>query len=284
MQDIWPFIGDVQAFINFLEPHGITPHDCDGGSTLTADFEADNTDVCMPNQVTYTNNSLGEITTYAWTFEGGDPATSSEEHPVVSYNDSGVYDVTLTVSNDTEEATTVMEDYITVNEVMAIFDANETDICDLEQIQFTDNSICATSWAWTFEGGDPATSTEQNPMVTYNSAGVFTVELTVTGESGESTTIDTEMITVHNCTGLAGYSKLEMNITPNPSNGLFTIGFSAEDYYDVFVYDITGHIVFDTKLSNKQNQLDLSHLENGIYIVKASNGSAQIKERVIIQK
>jgi len=159
-QDIWP----IAPIISIMEGHGITPHDCDGGSTLSAAFEADNTDVCMPDQVTYTNNSLGEITTYAWVFEGGDPATSSEEHPVVSYNDSGVYDVTLTVSNETEEATTVMEDYITVNEVMAIFDANETDICDLEQIQFSDNSVCATSWAWTFEGGDPATSTEQNPM------------------------------------------------------------------------------------------------------------------------
>ncbi|MCK5776053.1 MAG: T9SS type A sorting domain-containing protein, partial [Bacteroidales bacterium] len=80
------------------------------------------------------------------------------------------------------------------------------------------------------------------------------------------------------------YSKLEMTITPNPSHGNFFIDFSAEDYYEVFVYDMTGHIVYDSKLSNNNNLLDLSHLENGIYIVKASNGMTQIKERVVIQK
>ena len=167
----------------------------------------------------------------------------------------------------------------------AEFEASAVDICDTEQIQFSDLSLGEVeSWAWTFEGGDPATSTEQNPIVTYNTAGIFTVELTVSNESEESTTIDTEMITVHNCTGLAEYSKLEMTITPNPSHGNFFIDFSAEDYYEVFVYDMTGHIVYDAKLSNNNNLLDLSHLENGIYIVKASNGMTQIKERVVIQK
>ncbi len=277
-QDIWP-IGPI---INIMEGYNITPHDC--GSTLTAGFTSDVTETCISNEVTFTNNSLGTITAYEWTFEGGDPATSDEENPVVTYNEAGVYDVTLKVTNGLEEATVVMEDYMTVHEITAAFEATVTDICDLEQIQFTDNSLCATSWEWTFEGGDPATSTEQNPIITYNTAGNYSVSLTVTNDNGENTMLMDSYVTVHNCTGLAEYSELEMNITPNPSNGLFTIGFSADDYYDVYVYDITGHIVYDTRLSNKQNQLNLSHLENGVYIIKASNGTAQIKERVVIQK
>lgn len=283
MQDIWP-IPNAQIFITPLEGFGCAQNDCDGGSTLTADFTADMTEICMPDAVTFTNNSLGEITTYAWTFEGGDPATSDEENPAVTYNDNGIYDVTLTVSNAMEENTLIMEDYILVNEINAAFEASDNDICDLEQVQFTDNSLCATSWAWTFEGGDPATSDEQNPIVTYNSAGNYSVALTVTNDNGENTLNEDSYIVVHNCTGLSKYSKLEMSINPNPSTGMFQIEFSNQDYYQVNVYDITGHLLHSHFLSNSNNQLDLSHLENGIYIVNANNDSSQIKKRIIIEK
>jgi len=54
-------------------------------------------------------------------------------------------------------------------------------------VQFTDQSTGSiNSWLWDF--GDGATSTAQNPLHTYNSAGVYAVSLTVTGSS-----IDTEI-------------------------------------------------------------------------------------------
>ena len=43
-----------------------------------------------------------------------------------------------------------------------------------------------TSWEWTFEGGTPATSTEQNPVVTYDTPGRFKVTLRVTNRIGTS--------------------------------------------------------------------------------------------------
>jgi PKD repeat protein/glucose/arabinose dehydrogenase len=53
-------------------------------------------------------------------------------------------------------------------------------------VSFTDVSTVpgATAWAWDF--GDGATSTEQNPMHTYEEDGVYTVRLTVTGSAGLS--------------------------------------------------------------------------------------------------
>ncbi|MBC7569624.1 MAG: PKD domain-containing protein [Spirosoma sp.] len=43
-----------------------------------------------------------------------------------------------------------------------------------------------TRWEWTFEGGTPATSTEQNPVVTYDKAGRYRVTLRVTNSIGTS--------------------------------------------------------------------------------------------------
>ncbi len=55
------------------------------------------------------------------------------------------------------------------------------------EIQFTDRSLNRpSSWAWKFEGGTPATSTERNPVITYHTAGTYSVELTVTNSNGSN--------------------------------------------------------------------------------------------------
>ena len=55
------------------------------------------------------------------------------------------------------------------------------------QVRFNDLSAnFPTRWEWTFEGGTPATSTEQNPTVTYNTPGKFKVTLVVYNSLGAS--------------------------------------------------------------------------------------------------
>jgi len=55
------------------------------------------------------------------------------------------------------------------------------------QVSFTDLSTgFPTAWQWEFEGGDPASSTERNPKVVYNTPGKFKVTLTVSNASGIS--------------------------------------------------------------------------------------------------
>ena len=53
-----------------------------------------------------------------------------------------------------------------------------------------------TEWLWTFEGGTPASSTEQNPTVFYETAGKYDVTLKVTNAVGESTEVFDTLITV----------------------------------------------------------------------------------------
>ncbi|GAA4456945.1 hypothetical protein GCM10023189_26930 [Nibrella saemangeumensis] len=54
-------------------------------------------------------------------------------------------------------------------------------------VQFTDLSgNFPTRWEWTFEGGTPSTSSERNPLVTYNRPGRFRVTLVVSNSAGQS--------------------------------------------------------------------------------------------------
>ncbi len=77
----------------------------------------------------------------------------------------------------------------------ANFTASPTSGCAPLTVNFTDQSTGdITSWSWDF--GDGTTSTEQNPTHTYNSAGTYTVSLTVTGPGGSDTETKVDYITV----------------------------------------------------------------------------------------
>ncbi|GAB3999007.1 hypothetical protein GCM10028807_48020 [Spirosoma daeguense] len=59
------------------------------------------------------------------------------------------------------------------------------------QVKFNDLSGgFPTSWSWTFEGGTPSTSNQQNPTVTYNQPGKFKVTLVTSNAIGQSDPIE----------------------------------------------------------------------------------------------
>lgn len=69
--------------------------------------------------------------------------------------------------------------------VVAAFDTTPTFIVPGGTVKFTDQSANSpTSWLWSFFGGNPSSSTEQNPSVTYNSEGIYDVSLSATEASG----------------------------------------------------------------------------------------------------
>jgi PKD repeat protein len=80
---------------------------------------------------------------------------------------------------------------------VAAFSADNSIICidTNNTVNFRDESSPAgTSWAWTFEGGSPETSTAQNPTVTYAAAGTFDVTLVVTNSFGFDTLTESNYI------------------------------------------------------------------------------------------
>lgn len=79
-----------------------------------ASFTASATTICVGQTVTYTNTSSGIPTSYAWTFAGGTPATSTATNPTVTYNTAGTYTVALTATNASGSNTVTQTNYITV--------------------------------------------------------------------------------------------------------------------------------------------------------------------------
>lgn len=80
---------------------------------------------------------------------------------------------------------------------VASFTASPTTICNGQSVQFTSTSTGTNlTYSWSFPGGMPSTSTAQNPSVTYNAAGTYSVTLTVTSGGQNNTSTQTNLITV----------------------------------------------------------------------------------------
>ncbi len=96
---------------------------------------------------------------------------------------------------ETEDYTVVIEQG---NTILPEFEADINEFCGAGTVQFTDLSQGNVSeWLWQFPGGQPESSSEQNPQVLYESAGSFDVTLSVSNATfTESLTMD-NYIAIH---------------------------------------------------------------------------------------
>lgn len=227
-----------------------------------ADFSGAPTSGGAPLTVNFTDLSSNSPTSWSWNF--GDSGTSTVQNPSHTYTSAGTYTVSLTASNSNGSDNETKTSYITVlppQAPVADFTANTTNPTVGGSVNFTDTSANApTSWSWTFTGGTPATSTAQNPTVTYNTVGTYSVSLTATNSQGSDSVTKTGYITVsaipycdsqgnnfsyewissvavgdiNNSSGAAGYTDFT-SITGNLTSGgnvsvTLTPGFSGSTY------------------------------------------------------
>jgi len=178
------------------------------------------------DSVGFIDASTGEIASWQWTFEGGTPATSTEQNPVITYNNAGTFDVTLTVTGtDGTTSTYKREDYVTVvmqqpNAIIGMPSEGYLSpwvgcfIPTGVPVTFTDQSTGApTSWQWQFVGATPSTSTDQNPTVQYDKKGTYSLQMTATNDAGSDT--DVLLYAVQ-----AGGAQYVWNIAPEENSDL----------------------------------------------------------------
>jgi PKD repeat protein len=102
------------AFIFMIDDLEVDP-----GMTgsLIADFSADVTTIGQGQSATFTDMSAGNPTSWEWTFQGGVPYTSNVQNPPsIRYDNPGVFDVTLTVSDGVNSDTRTKAGYIYVTQ------------------------------------------------------------------------------------------------------------------------------------------------------------------------
>ena len=165
------------------------------------DFSASALTIDEGESITFNDASSNNPTSWSWTFEGGTPATSTAQNPSVVFNSPGQHTVSLTATNSAGSNTKTVTGYITVNRIptppAADFVASVTTLKEGGSVSFTDQSTnTPTSWSWTFNGGTPISSNSQNPTITYDTPGTYSVSLTATNADGSGSKTATDYITV----------------------------------------------------------------------------------------
>ena len=86
-------------------------------ATLSADFTANNVNICLGSSITFNDISTGSPTSWTWDF--GDGNSSALQNPTHTYSSAGTYNVSLTISygtiTDTETKTAFIAVGSTVN-------------------------------------------------------------------------------------------------------------------------------------------------------------------------
>ena len=105
----------------------------------------------------------------------------------------------------------------------------------------------------------------------------LTVNVGVTGGTG-TVGLDKFSLTAVGV-GINELASTEINISPNPSNGLFTVTLPTNsNKSELEVYNVLGEKVFHSSLENKVNTIDLNKQTLGIYFYKITNATGVVKE------
>lgn len=180
------------------------------------DFSAGQELGCAPLSVPFQNLSVGSnITGYEWSFPGGTPANSTEENPMVTYPQPGVFDVKLTVTTPNGNYELAEQQLITVEESPA---AAFSFLANGLTVSFLNQSVGGSSFHWDF--GDGTTSNEENPEHSYAAPGMYDVVLSAMNPACASSILQQINLTT---SGISDDPKAIIQFYPNPASEILTI-------------------------------------------------------------
>jgi PKD repeat protein len=189
---------------------------CGVGTPLAAGATGAPTTGTVPLTVEFTGSASGGTAPYTYQWKFGDGASSKAQSPSHMYNASGSYTAKFWV-NDSASASASTTVGVTVNPatqkvVVAMVPAPTSGSAPL-QVSFSaaasGGSGSYTGYAWSF--GDGGTDTGTDVQHTYNSAGVFMAEVTVTD------TLSDTGSAFRNITVTSGPSLVSVSVSPSPA-------------------------------------------------------------------
>lgn len=160
----------------------------------TASINISRTRICQGQSTNFTATSLANYDSLKWFFPGGTPSTSTSTSPTVTYTNPGTYKAILYLegicSNDSLIRTILVDTAATT----ASFTETSLLVCEQDSIYFDGSISGAGTISWTFPGGVPSTSSQEDDTVFFTVPGVFNVKMK--SENGCGSDSVTKVLTV----------------------------------------------------------------------------------------
>lgn len=167
-----------------------------------AEFSVNDQSGIAPLEVQFVNETdpMFPVNSYVWEF--GDGETSTELHPVHTYSEAGIFDVSLTVTNSEGSDTMLKTEFINVAQPAAPdIDFTVDSFGGISPVtinfqNYTTPQGDINDYFWHF--GDGETSTEINPSHTYEIPGFYSVSLVASNPVGSDSIYVENLISVMN--------------------------------------------------------------------------------------
>ncbi len=169
--------------------------------------------------------------TYNWNFGNGQ--TSTVQTPTnANYTTTGIFNVTLTVTNTATGCINSFSQNITVQNFQTTYSVSSNTVCVGQNVIFQDQSTAgANSWSWAF--GNGTISNSQNPTISYPTAGTYTASLTSQNTTNGCSDVFNQVIIVNplpqasfSATPLTGCDPLVVDYTnTSAGSGVFNWNF-----------------------------------------------------------
>lgn len=161
-------------------------------------------------------------------------------------------------------------------------------ICENDVVTYNDYSTTGTnSWLWSFPGGNPETSTEQNPSVVYSTPGTYQVTLITSNGTFSDTLVKENYVWVQNCLGDTDATDGIIRVYPNPVSSHVSILFAvSRQQANISIADATGRVLF-TQNGIETSQaftLDMSGFAEGVYFATLKQGAKQTVKKIIVRR
>jgi PKD repeat protein len=195
--------GDDWILVHSNNGSGMVLSWCEQQINLGAD-----TVLCLGDTITLSANA--GFSSYTW--NTGDTTST------IAVTSPGTYFVEESTLSCTQ-TDTIEIGYILCNVPQTAFESNDTALCEKFCIDFTDQSTnYPATWQWIFPGGNPDTSSAQNPAnICYNLAGTFDVTLITTNINGSDTLTLSNYVTVYSTPPFPVITQVGYILTSSPA-------------------------------------------------------------------
>ena len=249
--------------------------------------------IMVGESIVYTSACNENTTSIEWTFQGGDPATSTDDQVTVTYAAAGSYTTTLVAYGEGgRQSTKTLNVNVSEPTVEASFttDPAYTDIYIYQMLAIeTGTTVTYTSTcnsytdhvAWTFEGGSPATSTEDVVNVTYGTAGSYTTTLIAYSQDGTLTDTVTLSVTVTDPVAVEENAISEISVYPNPTSSIINI--AAEGMQNITIIDMTGRVVMSKDVNSNFETISAEGFAKANYMVRITTADGVVVKNIIVE-
>jgi hypothetical protein len=260
--------------------YSLTYTDANGCQAVSNEINVNVSDAPAPTISTSSSTAIcdGETITissstadsYQWYLNGAviENAVSNS----IDVTAEGAYSVFVTNADACNGTGNSNNIFVTVNALPSA-DFSVIQTINSLNIQFLNNSVNATTYAWDF--GDGNSSTVANPSHTYGTGGNYTVTLTASnGNCNATFSFDVLNVSTEELMNAT------TSVYPNPTQGIVNI--NVQEASQIQIMDLTGKVLMNEMRNAGNHQVNMDTFSNGLYIMSITSQNAQ--QLIKIQK